>query len=276
MFGLAQQIDRTQLCIDGIIRNHQSFGWPGKQIDPDAAVELPLGLGDKHVTRADQHVDRRDALGTQRHRCNGLYTAEYQDLIGTAVVHGGDNRRVWTTLMWRCSRCNVFYASHFGRHDAHVCGGDHRILATRHVTADAVHWNIAVSQYNTRQGFDFKIVQARFLFLREIADLGLGKLNIRKVLCWYLVYCSLNFFCTQAKRGRTPGIKFFRQFPNRIVTAQFYVCQNAFNRGSDFCITLSDLGGAFTLFQIPYHRSFLLFAEAVVSVCERNRSRFFP
>ena len=76
-----------------------------------------------------------------------------------------------------------------------------------------------MTQDNTWQRFDLKIGQACFLFLREIADLGLGKLNIRKVLWWYLIYCRLNFLCGQAKRWWAPGIEFFRQFPDCIVTA---------------------------------------------------------
>ena len=93
MLGLAQQIDRADLGIDGLVGDHQGLGRAGEEIDADAAEQLPLGLGDVGVARPHQHGDRRDARGAERHRADRLDAAQHVDLVGAGEVLGGDDRR---------------------------------------------------------------------------------------------------------------------------------------------------------------------------------------
>jgi hypothetical protein len=45
---------------------------------------LPFRLGDVGVAGADEHIDRGDAVGAQRHGRDGLHAAEAVDLVGSA------------------------------------------------------------------------------------------------------------------------------------------------------------------------------------------------
>ena len=94
MLGLAEQVGGAHLGVDGLVGDHHRLGRAGEEVDADAAVELALGLGDEGVAGADQHVDRRDRLGAERHRADRLDAAEHVDLVRAAEVHGGDHRRV--------------------------------------------------------------------------------------------------------------------------------------------------------------------------------------
>ena len=93
VLGLAEQVGRAQLGIDGLVGDHQGLGRPGEQVDADAAEQLALGLGDIGVARPDQHVDGRDARGAERHGADRLDAAETIDLVGAGEVLGGDDRR---------------------------------------------------------------------------------------------------------------------------------------------------------------------------------------
>ncbi len=87
MLGLAQQIGRADLGIDGVIGNDQRFGRTGEQINSDAAEQLPLGLGDESIARADQHVDRTDRLRADGHGGDRLHAAEHEDFVGARQMH---------------------------------------------------------------------------------------------------------------------------------------------------------------------------------------------
>ena len=63
-------------------------------------------------------------------------------------------------------------------------------------------------QNNARQGLDFKIFEALFLFLSEISNLGLGKPDVFKIPVRDLADGGLNLFSRQTKRGWAPGIEF--------------------------------------------------------------------
>ena len=79
MLGLAQQVGRAHLGVGGVVGDDQDLGRAGEQIDADPAVELALGLGDIGVAGADQHVDRLEALGAERHRRHRLDAAQHMD-----------------------------------------------------------------------------------------------------------------------------------------------------------------------------------------------------
>ena len=45
MLGLAEQVRRAHLGVDGLVRNHHGLGRTGEQVDADPAEHLALGLG---------------------------------------------------------------------------------------------------------------------------------------------------------------------------------------------------------------------------------------
>ncbi len=93
VFGLAEQVGGAELAIHRLVGDHQRLGRAGEQVDADAAVELPLGFGDEGIAGADQHVDRLDALGAERHRADRLDAAEAIDHIRAGQMLRGDDGR---------------------------------------------------------------------------------------------------------------------------------------------------------------------------------------
>ena len=136
MLGLAQQIRGADFAVDAVVGDDERLGRPGQQIDADAAEQLALGLGDIGVAGADDHVDRRDGLGAERHGGHRLHAAEHEDLVGPAEMHSGDDRRMRAALERRRAGDDVLHAGDVGGDDRHVGRGDHRIAAARHVAAD--------------------------------------------------------------------------------------------------------------------------------------------
>ena len=136
MLGLAQQIDRADLGIDGLVGDHQGLGRAGEEIDADAAEQLALGLGDEGVARPHQHGDRRDPRGAERHGADRLDAAQHVDLVGAGEMLGGDDRRGRLALVGRRAGGDASDARDLRGHDRHVGRGEQRVLAAGHVAAD--------------------------------------------------------------------------------------------------------------------------------------------
>ncbi len=159
---------------------------PAKQVDADAAEQLPLGFRHIGVAGADDHVDRLDALGAERHGGDRLHAAQHVDVVGAAEMHGGDDGRMRPALERRRAGDDAFHAGDLGGDDRHMRGGDHRIAPARHVAADRVHRDVAVAEHDAGQRFHFQIVHAVALLLREVAHLGLGKFDVFEVALTHL------------------------------------------------------------------------------------------
>ena len=146
MLGLAEEVRRAELPVHRLIRDHKSLGGPREEIDADPAEELALGLGDEHVSGADEHIDGVDGLGAECHRADRLHPAETVDLVGAAEILGDHDGRIRLALIGRCAGDDPLHSRHFRGDHAHVGGGDHGVLAAGHVGADAVYWDVLVSQ----------------------------------------------------------------------------------------------------------------------------------
>ena len=178
MLGLAEEIRRAELPVHRLVGDHQRLGGPCEQIDPHPAEELAFGLGDEHVPRADEHVHRVDGLGAEGHRADGLHPAETVDLVGAAKILRDHDGRVRLALVgWRAGD-DPLHARHVRGDHAHVGRSDHGVLAPRHIGADAVHRDVLVPEYDPGHRFTLHVAQRLFLYLREIADLGLCKLDV--------------------------------------------------------------------------------------------------
>ena len=110
MLGLAEQVGGADFAVDAVVGDDQRLGRAGEQVDADAAEQLALGLGHIGVAGADDHVDRRDRLGAERHRGDGLHAAEHIDFVGAAEMHGGDDRRMRPALERRRAGDDALHA----------------------------------------------------------------------------------------------------------------------------------------------------------------------
>ena len=136
MLRLAEEIGGADLAVDAVVGDDERFGRTGEKIDADAAVELTLGLGHKGVAGPDQHVDRRDRFGAERHGGDGLHAAQHIDLVRAAHMHGRDDGGMRPALERRRARDDALDARDFRGHHAHVRRRDHGIFAAGDVTAD--------------------------------------------------------------------------------------------------------------------------------------------
>ena len=150
----------------------------GEQIDADAPEKLPLRLGDEGVAGADKNVDRIDALGPQRHRADRLDSAERVDRVGSSQCLGRDDCAGGPAFERRSAGDDARTARDLCRDNRHMSRSEQRILASRYVAARRVDRHVLVTQHDAGHGFDFHILQAVALNLREIAHLGLGELDI--------------------------------------------------------------------------------------------------
>ena len=181
MLGLAEQVGGAEFAVDAVVGDHQRLGRAGEQVDADAAEQLALGFRHVGVAGADQHVDRRDALGAERHGGDRLHAAEHVDVVGAAEMHGGDDRRMRPALERRRAGDDALHAGDFRGDDRHVRRGDHRIAAARHVAADRVHRDVAVAEHDAGQRLDLDVLHRVALLLREVAHLSLGEFDVVEV-----------------------------------------------------------------------------------------------
>ena len=138
MLGLAEQVGGAHFAVDAVIGDDQRLGRPGQKIDADAAEQLPLGFGDVGIARADDHVDRRDGLGAERHGGDRLHATEHENLVGAAEMHRRHDRRMRPAVKRRRAGDDVLHAGDARGDDRHMRRRHHRIAPARHVAADRI------------------------------------------------------------------------------------------------------------------------------------------
>ena len=84
MLELPDDVGGDQLGIGVGIGDHGDLGGPREQVDPDAAEQLTLRLGDVCVAGADDHVNRVDVLQAERKRGESVGAADAHDRVGPA------------------------------------------------------------------------------------------------------------------------------------------------------------------------------------------------
>ena len=243
MLGLAEQVGGAELGVRRrLVGDHHRLGRSGEEVDADAAEELSLGLGDEGVARPDQHVDRRDRLGAQRHGADRLDAAEAVDLVGTAQMHGSDDRGMRRTALWGCGRDDALHACHLGGHHAHMRGADHRIFAARHVAADRIHRDVAMAEDDAGQGLDLDVGHRGLLRLGEAAHLRLGEADIVEVALGDFRDGLFDLLLGQAEGGRLIAIELRGKLADRGVAARLDVLQDALDRGAHLRVVLGARG----------------------------------
>ena len=230
MLGLAEQIGGADFAVDAVVGDDQRLGRARQQVDADAAEQLALGLRHIGVAGPDDHVDRRDRLGAERHRGHRLHAAEHVDLVGAAEMHRGDDRRMRAALERRRAGDDALHARDLRGDDRHVRGGDHRIAPARHVAADRVHRDVLVAEHDAGQRLDLQVVHGVLLLLREVAHLRLREPDVVEVALGDLRDRALDLLRRQPERGRRPVVEFLRQLADRHVLALLDLRQDAFDR----------------------------------------------
>ena len=215
VLGLTEQVRRTQLGIDGLIGDDERLGRAGKQIDADAAEQLPLGLGDEGIAGPHQHVHRCNGLRAERHGGNRLDAAKAIDLVGATHVHGCDDGRMRRAALGRRRGDDALHTGDFRGDDAHMGRGHHGVFAAGHIAADRAHRDVFVTEHDTGQRLHLDVAERCLLVLGEAAHLRLGKADVCQVLARDLLHGRFDLPLAQTERGRVVRVELPRQIPDR-------------------------------------------------------------
>ena len=259
VLGLAQQIGGADFAVDAVVGDHQRLGRSREQVDADAAEQLALGLRHIGVAGTDDHVDRRDGLGAERHRRHGLHAAEHVDLVGAAEVHRRDDRRMRAALERRRAGDDAFDARDARGDDRHVRRGDHRIAPARHVAADRVHRDVAVAEDDAGQRLDLQVLHGVLLLLREVTDLGLGEPDVVEVSLGDLRNGLLDLGRRQAEILRLPIVELLRQLADGGVLLLVDLREDAFDGAAHGGVRGLDRAGVHPALEKASHELFLPF-----------------
>ena len=234
VFGLAQEVRGGQLAVAAVVGDDQGFGGAGQEVDAHPPEEQALGFGDVGVAGADEHVHGRDGLRAEGHGGHRLHAAQAVDFVRAAEMHGGDHRVARRPLVWRPAGDDAAHAGHFGSDHAHMRRGDHRILAARHVAADAVDRQVAVAEHHAGTDFLFHVLQGGALNLRETAHLRLGEADVFQGGLRHPRDAGVDVRFGEAEARWRPLVEAFRQGPHGGISAALDVRENAFHCFGDF------------------------------------------
>ena len=201
----------------------------------------------------DQHVDRRDGLGTKRHRSDSLHAAEHVDFIGAREMHCGDGGGMRLALVGRRAGDDARHAGNLGGDYAHVRRCDHRVAPARHVAADAADRYVLVPEDYARQRLDFDVAQGGALRLREIADLLLREGDVRYGFLRDPGNDSADRIRAQPEGRRRPFIILLREIAHRHVAAFGDVGEYAFDGLPDLEFGGLGVCGGYSLLDVAGH-----------------------
>ena len=98
MLGLGDHIGSHIFRISVFIRDDEDLAWTGDHIDVDLAVDQALGTGDIRISRPDDFIHARDALGAISEGSHGLCTADLADAGHAGDMRGGRNDRIYAAI----------------------------------------------------------------------------------------------------------------------------------------------------------------------------------
>ena len=226
VLGLAQQVGRAQLTVHRLVGDHQRLGGTREEIDAHPAEELALGLRDEHVARADEHVDRIDGLGAERHSAHRLHPAETADLVGATEILGDHDGRIRLAFVGRRAGDDPLHPRHLRRDHAHVGGGDHGVLATRHVGADAVDGNVPVPEDHPGHRLLLHVAERALLNLRKVANLTLCEFDVGPLPRADPLVAGIDRGPAQPEFLRRPAVEPFGVLAHRGIAAPFDGSEN--------------------------------------------------
>ena len=270
MLGLAEKIGGAELAVHGLVGDYQSLGGPRQQVDPDAAEELALGLRHECVAGADQHVDRCDAAGAERHGAHRLDAAQHVDLVGAREMLRRDDGGRGSALEGRRAGRDARNACHLRRHHRHVGRREQRVLTARHVAADRIDRDVLVAQHHARQSLDLDVLKRVALDLREVPNLLLCEQDIVPVLPGECAEAGLDLVLAEPKVLALPAIELDRHLAHGGVAPARDIVQRVFHDAADLRVRLRGLGIADAGLQVSRHRNSCFLLRT--SGCETARA----
>ena len=91
VLGLRQEIRRDKARIGRVIGQDENFARARDGVDADVAEDLPLGFGDKTISRTDDLVDGLDRFRSVRQRRDRLSSTHLVDLRNAADFRRGED-----------------------------------------------------------------------------------------------------------------------------------------------------------------------------------------
>ena len=148
MLALSKKISCECLRVGVLVGDDQYFARTGNKVDANLSVALALGLSDVLVAGTDNHVDRKNALGTIGERCNGLHAAESVDFVRAGEIHGDKCFVVDRSGAVRDRRTShdTLDSRNLGRSDEHHGRGVEREAPARDIAAARLHGDDAMAE----------------------------------------------------------------------------------------------------------------------------------
>ncbi|MGX1402494.1 hypothetical protein RKD40_000107 [Streptomyces ambofaciens] len=168
MLGLTQQVGRHPHRVGAVVGDDRDLGGAGQQVDADPAEQLPLGLRDERVARADQHVHRSLTQQTEGHGAERLHAAEGEHPVGAGQVGAVQHRGVGAVLARRRrARHHRGHTGRLGDVDRHERAGEQREPAGRKVGPDAGDRHVPLAALHAGGELDLEV--------RQVLTLGGGE-----------------------------------------------------------------------------------------------------
>jgi hypothetical protein len=143
MFRLRREVERNELGLSLLVRDHDQLTRPFDAIDADRSGDLPFCFLHVVIAWSDDHVDPRNRCGPERKRRDRLDAADRKYLVNGAERTGCEYDRVGlTVLARRRDDDDTINAGHLRRDTAHDDGRWVGGTTTRNVDACACDRNL--------------------------------------------------------------------------------------------------------------------------------------
>ena len=140
-----------------------------------------------------------------------------------------------------------------GHQHTHVGCGNHRVLATRDITARGIDRNILVAQDDARHGLDLDILHAVALDLGEVADLLLGKADVLDFARRQFLDRRLDVRLRQREAVRIPAVELAAVVAYRLVAARLDILEDGLDGGAHLHVIIGAGLGILALFEVSNH-----------------------
>ncbi len=156
-------------------------------------------------------------------------------------------------LVGRGAGDDARHAGDLGGDHRHVGGGDHRVLAARHVAADRVHRDVLVAEHDAWQRLDLDVLERRALLLGEVPDLRLGELDVLDRPAGKLGEAVPDLLVRQPVVGAVPAVELDREIAHRRVAARLDVGERLLDDRAGLRVVRGDLARVAPLLQPTSH-----------------------
>ena len=158
---LTYEIGCDHFWIGTGVGDNGDFGRSGKNVDADFAKQHSFGLGNEFIARSDDDIGRLSSKQTERHGGDRLNTAQRHDDICPSGLHCIEDVGMYAATLIGCGAGNNRLNTRgFRGRNRHISRGDVRVSAGRYITSGDIDRDQPLSNLQSRQQFDRKIVDA--------------------------------------------------------------------------------------------------------------------